>query len=89
LETATALNATTRDQAASNGAASAAVRPDLLRRALAEGFATFALVVAGCGAIIANQHSNDGLGVVGIGLVFGLPAPNRTSRVANYPISRS
>jgi MIP family channel proteins len=48
------------------------VRPDLLRRALAEGFATFALVVAGCGAIIANQHSNDGLGVVGIGLVFGL-----------------
>ena len=47
-------------------------RPDLARRALAEGFATFALVVAGCGAIIADQHSNGGLGVVGVGLVFGL-----------------
>jgi MIP family channel proteins len=48
------------------------VRPELARRALAEAFATFALVVAGCGAIIANQHSNGGLGVVGIGIVFGL-----------------
>jgi MIP family channel proteins len=48
------------------------VRPELARRALAEGFATFALVVAGCGAIIANQHSKGGLGVVGIGIVFGL-----------------
>jgi MIP family channel proteins len=43
-----------------------------MRRAAAEGFATFALVVAGCGAIIANQHSHAGLGVVGIGIVFGL-----------------
>jgi aquaporin NIP len=50
----------------------AARRPELARRALAEAFATFALVVAGCGAIIANQHSNGGLGVVGVGIVFGL-----------------
>ncbi len=48
------------------------MRPDLPRRAAAEAIATFALVVAGCGAIIANQHSDGGLGVVGIGIVFGL-----------------
>jgi aquaporin NIP len=48
------------------------VRPGLSRRAAAEGFATFALVFAGCGAIIANEHSRAGLGVVGIGIVFGL-----------------
>lgn len=72
LDTATAPSTTTPDQAATNGSAPVPVRPDLARRALAEGFATFALVVAGCGAIIANQHSNGGLGVVGIGLVFGL-----------------
>jgi aquaporin NIP len=47
-------------------------QPDLLRRAVAEAIATFALVVAGCGAIISDQHSGGGLGVVGIGLVFGL-----------------
>lgn len=47
-------------------------RPDLGRRALAEGLATFALVFAGCGAIVANSVYNGALGVVGIGLVFGL-----------------
>jgi MIP family channel proteins len=47
-------------------------RPELKRRAAAEGFATFALVVAGCGAIVADEHANGGLGVVGIGIVFGL-----------------
>ena len=47
-------------------------RPDLARRALAEGLATFALVFAGCGAIVANEVYDGALGVVGIGLVFGL-----------------
>jgi MIP family channel proteins len=47
-------------------------RPSLARRALAEGFAAFALVFAGCGAIIANDQYGGSLGVVGIALVFGL-----------------
>ena len=47
-------------------------RPDLARRALAEAIATFMLVFAGCGAIVADHHSDGALGVVGIGLVFGL-----------------
>ncbi len=42
------------------------------RRAAAEGVATFALVFAGCGAIIANHKYGGALGVVGISLVFGL-----------------
>lgn len=45
---------------------------DLWRRAGAEGLAAFALVFAGCGAIIANQHYNGALGSVGVSLVFGL-----------------
>jgi MIP family channel proteins len=47
-------------------------QPSLGRRALAEAFATFALVFAGCGAIVANASYDEALGVVGIGLVFGL-----------------
>jgi aquaporin NIP len=47
-------------------------RPDLARRALAEAFAAFALVFAGCGAIVANAQYGGVLGAVGIGLVFGL-----------------
>ena len=47
-------------------------RPDLRRRAAAEGFAAFALVFAGCGAIIANAQYGGALGVVGVSLVFGL-----------------
>jgi MIP family channel proteins len=47
-------------------------RPNLARRALAEGFATFALVFAGCGAIVADAEYGGALGVVGIALVFGL-----------------
>jgi aquaporin NIP len=47
-------------------------RPDLGRRALAEGFAAFALVFAGCGAIVANAQYDAALGTVGIALVFGL-----------------
>ena len=46
-------------------------QPDLGRRAAAEGIATFALVFAGCGAIVADAVYG-GLGVAGIALVFGL-----------------
>ncbi len=46
-------------------------RPDLARRAAAEGLAAFALVFAGCGAIIANAE-RGGLGAVGVSLTFGL-----------------
>jgi MIP family channel proteins len=48
------------------------IRPDLTRRALAEGLAAFALVFAGCGAIVADTVYDGALGTVGIGLVFGL-----------------
>jgi aquaporin NIP len=44
----------------------------LPRRAAAEGIAAFALVFAGCGAIVADTAHDGALGVVGIGLVFGL-----------------
>ncbi len=47
-------------------------RPDLARRALAEGLAAFALVFAGCGAIVADARYGGALGTVGVGLVFGL-----------------
>lgn len=47
-------------------------RPDLARRALAEGLAAFALVFAGCGAIVADAVYGGALGVVGVALVFGL-----------------
>jgi aquaporin NIP len=47
-------------------------RPDLARRAAAEGLAAFALVFAGCGAIVANAQYGGTLGTVGIALVFGL-----------------
>jgi aquaporin NIP len=46
-------------------------RPDLARRALAEGLAAFALVFAGCGAIVADAVYG-GLGTVGVALAFGL-----------------
>jgi aquaporin NIP len=44
----------------------------LWRRSLAEGLAAFALVFAGCGAIVANEVYGGGLGTVGVALVFGL-----------------
>ncbi len=44
----------------------------LWRRAGAEALAAFALVFAGCGAIIANQRYHGALGSVGVSLVFGL-----------------
>ncbi|HEY2717929.1 MAG TPA: aquaporin [Solirubrobacterales bacterium] len=47
-------------------------RPDLIRRAAAEGIGVFALVFAGCGAIVTDAEHPGSLGTVGIGLVFGL-----------------
>ncbi|HEX4805179.1 MAG TPA: MIP family channel protein [Conexibacter sp.] len=47
-------------------------RPDLLRRALAEALAAFALVFAGCGAIIANTVHAGALGGIGVSATFGL-----------------
>jgi MIP family channel proteins len=46
--------------------------PGLARRSIAEAFGTFALVFAGCGAIITNTERAGALGVVGVSLVFGL-----------------
>jgi MIP family channel proteins len=43
-----------------------------LRRAAAEGLAAFALVFAGCGAIVTDARYDGSLGSVGIALVFGL-----------------
>jgi len=48
------------------------VRPGLARRATAEGLATFALVFAGCGAIVTNAEYGEALGAVGVALTFGL-----------------
>src|SRR6476661_4659322 len=47
-------------------------RPGLLRRSVAEGLAAFALVFAGCGAVVTNATHNGALGAVGVSLVFGL-----------------
>lgn len=44
----------------------------LWRRSLAEGLGTFFLVLAGCGAIVADARADGALGTVGIALVFGL-----------------
>ena len=45
---------------------------DLGRRAAAERPRRFALVFAGCGAIVADARYGGALGAVGIALVFGL-----------------
>jgi aquaporin NIP len=47
-------------------------RPNLARRAGAESIGVFALVFAGCGAIITEATDPGSLGNVGISLVFGL-----------------
>jgi aquaporin NIP len=44
----------------------------LWRRVAAEAFAAFALVFAGCGAIVTDARYDGALGTVGIGIVFGL-----------------
>jgi MIP family channel proteins len=46
--------------------------PTLGRRAAAEAIGTFALVFAGCGAVVTDVQRDGALGVVGIGLVFFL-----------------
>lgn len=46
--------------------------PGLARRAAAEGLAAFALVFAGCGAIVTDATRDGVLGAVGVSLVFGL-----------------
>ena len=46
--------------------------PSLGRRCLAEGFATFALVFAGCGAIVVDSQRGGSLGQTGIAAAFGL-----------------
>jgi aquaporin NIP len=47
-------------------------RPDLARRAGAEAIGAFALVFAGCGAIVTEAEHPGALGTVGVALVFGL-----------------
>ena len=47
-------------------------RPGLARRCVAEGLATFALVFAGCGAIVVDAERGGSLGSVGIAAAFGL-----------------
>jgi len=47
-------------------------RPDLRRRAAAEAVGAFALVFAGCGAIVTDTVHAGTLGAVGVSLVFGL-----------------
>jgi aquaporin NIP len=47
-------------------------RPSLPRRCLAEGLATFALVFAGCGAIVLDSERGGSLGATGIAAAFGL-----------------
>ncbi len=50
----------------------ALMTPSLVHRAAAEAFAAFALVFAGCGAIVASAVHADSLGVTGVAAVFGL-----------------
>lgn len=47
-------------------------QPSLTRRALAEGLAAFALVFAGCGAIITSVEFEGSLTGIGVPAVFGL-----------------
>ena len=47
-------------------------RPDLLRRSFAECLAAFALVFAGCGAIVTDATRDGVLGATGVAAVFGL-----------------
>jgi aquaporin NIP len=44
----------------------------LARRSLSEAFATFALVFAGCGAIVVDNERGGALGATGIAAAFGL-----------------
>jgi aquaporin NIP len=66
------VTTSTPDRLADAGYSRLVPVPNLARRALAECFAAFALVFAGCGAIITNATSGGDLGAVGVALVFGL-----------------
>jgi len=59
----------------------------LARRAAAEGIATFALVFAGCGAIVTDAHYHGALGAVGVGVGVGVGAARAPS--ARQPRSPS
>jgi aquaporin NIP len=48
------------------------LRPTLARRCFAEGLGTFALVFAGCGAIVIDSERGGSLGATGIAAAFGL-----------------
>jgi len=48
------------------------VDADLVRRAGAEAIGTFALVFAGCGAIVTDAERGGALGALGVAVVFGL-----------------
>ena len=61
-----------REAAAASDTTGRPARPGLARRAAAEGLAAFALVFAGCGAIVANAEYGGTLGAVGVSLVSGL-----------------
>lgn len=43
-----------------------------MKRYIAEGLGTFALVFCGTGALIVNEQSNGSLGLIGIALAFGI-----------------
>jgi MIP family channel proteins len=45
---------------------------DLWRRSVAEGLGTFALVFAGCGAIVVDAERGGSLGATGVAAAFGL-----------------
>jgi MIP family channel proteins len=47
-------------------------RPSLARRCLAEGLGAFALVFAGCGAIVVDAERGGSLGATGVAATFGL-----------------
>lgn len=48
------------------------MKPSLPRRMTSEAIGTFALVFAGCGAIVTNATRDDALGHVGVAITFGL-----------------
>ncbi|MEL6182644.1 MAG: aquaporin, partial [Myxococcota bacterium] len=45
---------------------------DFARKVAAEMFGTYALVLAGCGAVMSDSLSNGNLGHLGVSLTFGL-----------------
>lgn len=66
-----ATTSTTAEAPASADGYAEPPRPDLVRRAAAEGLAAFALVFAGCGAIVANAQYGGALDALFGGPVTG------------------